>query len=185
MGVCCLHSSHMSSVRSVLVFADTWSPTALAPSAASLVVVLAEGSRFSWKASPFCCISMVGGELQFVRLSGSITNPSSTTVSSPVCTTPFLFSKDSFNCSFTLSTRKKKTPYLKAFPTHRNVLETRLQTRNGCNPVLAGWLHVEGAGVFLAAAPVQDGSLPRRPHPRHALRFIFSCPSAQYKPRRT
>lgn len=103
-----------------------------------LVVVLAEGSAFSCKASPFCCISterqerktvgfdalpeafpsnfnnpaislLLGGELQFVRLSSSIASPSSTTVSSPVCTTPFLFSKDSFNCSFTLSTGKEKS----------------------------------------------------------------------------
>lgn len=113
-------------------FAHTGSPTPLAPSAASLVVDLAEGSAFSCKASPFCCISteqqerktvgfyalpeafppnfnnpaislLVGGELQFVRFSSSTASPSSTTVSSPVCTTPFLFSKDSFNCSFTLS----------------------------------------------------------------------------------
>lgn len=51
---------------------------------------------------------LVGDELQFVRFSCSIANPSSTTVNSPVCTMPFLFSKESFNCSFTLSTRKKK-----------------------------------------------------------------------------
>lgn len=53
-------------------------------------------------------ILLVGDELQFVRLSCSITSPSSTTVNSPVCTMPFLFSKESFNCSFTLSTRGKK-----------------------------------------------------------------------------
>lgn len=51
---------------------------------------------------------LVGDELQFVRFSCSTDNPSSTTVNSPVCTMPFLFSKESFNCSFTLSTKEKK-----------------------------------------------------------------------------
>lgn len=102
--------------------------------------VLVEGSAFSCTASPFCWIStkhqeggqfsfyiflvnflylnlkkhkhslLVGGELWFVRFSCSITNPSSTTVNSPVWTMPFLFSKESFNISFTFSTRKKKIP---------------------------------------------------------------------------
>lgn len=50
---------------------------------------------------------LVGDELRFVIFSWSITSPSSTTVNSPVCTTPFLVSKESFNCSFTLSTKEK------------------------------------------------------------------------------
>lgn len=47
---------------------------------------------------------LVINELQLARDSGSSAKPSSTIISSPVCTKPLLFSNESFNCSFTLST---------------------------------------------------------------------------------
>lgn len=63
----------------------------------NLVSALAEGCPSS------CFVSVAGDEVQLGRFSCSVTSPSSTAVNSPVCTMPFLFSKESFNCSFNLS----------------------------------------------------------------------------------
>lgn len=126
---------------------------------------------------------LAGDKLQFVRLSGSITKPSSTTVSSPVCTTPFLFSKESFNCSFTLSTGGKN-PNLKSFATYENVEIKTAGEEWLTRPLMR---HGEAAPVFVRGprrAPKTASRL-QGPRPTRAASTTFGCSFAWQRSHRT